>query len=478
MPSADWRRFTLKKGHPVARSRKEYPPLSSTSTEQVNNTTQYLSASRNYDLEVEAPRGRPYMRQMSVDSRPSTSQAEFRDVSFPTSPRSDFAGDYSDAAGEPLAHDFAADLIPGYAKPLVSTYVTKRPVGEKSVTSRVTRATSVDSLRRSPGMTRGWGVSVTSKGLGRLPLPKSSSYGSYIRHLHRPLMVASYEPTATSSAATTPREARSADSIVSHESNETAASSVHTLPPLQAKSGTEDSDGLEPILEDDPGSYDLVSGPLKSDTRTFSLEQRSEQMFSREHLEEIFADPSTMLEFTSFLSSRRPDSMPLLIYYLDALKALKAIKYANAIAEALTPIDDHEFTGTSVQSTANVALENRTKEAFDALVRDELPAYIAHVFIQVVSLSIQRRVTGTLPSHLREASEGLAEVFCLTDPSRPDNPIVFASEEFHRTTQYGVDYAIGRNCRFLQGPQTNKDSTRRLREAILAGKEVSEVFLN
>jgi hypothetical protein len=201
-------------------------------------------------------------------------------------------------------------------------------------------------------------------------------------------------------------------------------------------------------------------------------------MFSHEHLEEIFADPSTMLEFTTFLSSRRPESVPLLIYYLDALKALKAIKYANAIAEALTPIDDHEFTRTAVQSTANTALEQRTKEAFDVLVREELPAYIAHVFVQVVSLSIQRRVTGTLPMHLREASEGLAEVFCLTDPSRPDNPIVFASEEFHRTTQYGVDYAIGRNCRFLQGPQTNKDSTRRLREAILAGKEVSEVFLN
>jgi hypothetical protein len=201
-------------------------------------------------------------------------------------------------------------------------------------------------------------------------------------------------------------------------------------------------------------------------------------MFSAEHLEEIFADPTTMLAFTTFLSTNRPDSLPLLVYYLDALKALKAIKYANAITGTLMPIDGKGFTETLVQSTTNLALENRTKEAFNTLVRDDLPAYIAHVFIQVVSLSIQRRVTGTLPPHLREASEGLAEVFCLTDPARPDNPIVFASEEFHRTTQYGVDYAIGRNCRFLQGPQTNPNSTRRLREAITAGKEVSEVFLN
>lgn len=96
----------------------------------------------------------------------------------------------------------------------------------------------------------------------------------------------------------------------------------------------------------------------------------------------------------------------------------------------------------------------------------------------VVSSSIKRRIMGTLTPDLRAQSEGLAEVFCLTDPSRQDNPIVFSSEEFHRTTQYGVSYVIGRNCRFLQGPRTNRDSVRRLREAVRAGKDVCETFVN
>lgn len=123
-------------------------------------------------------------------------------------------------------------------------------------------------------------------------------------------------------------------------------------------------------------------------------------------------------------------------------------------------------------------LEQKANSAFDALVVDDLPAYIAHQYTQVVSVSIAKRVTGTLPAHLREASEGLAEVFCLTDPSRTDNPIVFASDEFHRTTQYGMGYVLGRNCRFLQGPLTNPNSVRRLRESLTAGKECCEVFLN
>jgi len=50
--------------------------------------------------------------------------------------------------------------------------------------------------------------------------------------------------------------------------------------------------------------------------------------------------------------------------------------------------------------------------------------------------------------------------------------------EFHRTTQYGVSYAIGRNCRFLQGPKTNRSSVARFRDMVVAGKEHSEVFLN
>lgn len=50
--------------------------------------------------------------------------------------------------------------------------------------------------------------------------------------------------------------------------------------------------------------------------------------------------------------------------------------------------------------------------------------------------------------------------------------------EFNRTTQYGLNYVIGRNCRFLQGPKTNLLSPRRLGQAVRDGREHCEVFLN
>ncbi|KAJ8065684.1 hypothetical protein OCU04_006356 [Sclerotinia nivalis] len=275
------------------------------------------------------------------------------------------------------------------------------------------------------------------------------------------------------SSPSTGRSRSRAGSVSSYQTNATS------LPPLQKTGVLEEGETLEPLNEEDvdPGSYDLVSA-TETGGKRFSLEKRSEQLFSTEHLRMIFSDPSLLLRFTSFLGAQRPSSIPILIYYLDAVKALKAISYSNAIAEALEPIPGFDFTATAASKTMSAALEEKATKAFDVLVREDLPAYITWAYIQTVSISIQRRITGTLPAHLREASEGLAEVFCLTDPSRPDNPIVFASEEFHRTTQYGMSYVLGRNCRFLQGPKTNPFSVRRIREKIEAGQEHYETFLN
>jgi hypothetical protein len=189
-------------------------------------------------------------------------------------------------------------------------------------------------------------------------------------------------------------------------------------------------------MEDDPRSFDLVAPPQPEGRKQFSLERQSEQLFSKEHLQAIFNDTPSLLRFTSFLTAARPNSVPILIYYLDALKALRAINYANAVAEALEPIEGHEFTHNPARPTVNAILEEKANHAFDVLVRDDLPAFITHVFTQVVSVNISKRITGNLPPMLREASEGLAEVFCLTDPSRTDNPIIFASEGESRVTVF------------------------------------------
>ncbi len=54
----------------------------------------------------------------------------------------------------------------------------------------------------------------------------------------------------------------------------------------------------------------------------------------------------------------------------------------------------------------------------------------------------------------------------ITDPSLKDNPIIFINQGFTDITQYHLEEVIGRNCRFLQGEDTNKDEIAKLKQTL------------
>ncbi|WP_372438850.1 PAS domain-containing protein, partial [Pandoraea sputorum] len=66
----------------------------------------------------------------------------------------------------------------------------------------------------------------------------------------------------------------------------------------------------------------------------------------------------------------------------------------------------------------------------------------------------------------------------VTDPNRPDNPILFANKAFLNMTGYSSEEVLGPNCRFLQGPETDPEMVRSVREAIAQRKDVSTEILN
>lgn len=68
--------------------------------------------------------------------------------------------------------------------------------------------------------------------------------------------------------------------------------------------------------------------------------------------------------------------------------------------------------------------------------------------------------------------------FVITDPSLQDNPIVFASDDFLTLTGYSREDVLGRNCRFLQGVETNKEKLDQLQKGLAAGDDVSVTLVN
>ncbi|TCP95876.1 PAS domain S-box-containing protein [Sphingomonas sp. PP-F2F-A104-K0414] len=66
----------------------------------------------------------------------------------------------------------------------------------------------------------------------------------------------------------------------------------------------------------------------------------------------------------------------------------------------------------------------------------------------------------------------------ITDPRLPDNPIVFVNDAFGKLTGYARSEIMGRNCRFLQGPNTDMADVDRVRDAIRARESIELDLLN
>jgi len=91
-------------------------------------------------------------------------------------------------------------------------------------------------------------------------------------------------------------------------------------------------------------------------------------------------------------------------------------------------------------------------------------------------MSVKGLSTAELRSMLEDDESDLSVVF--SDPSLPDNPMIYVSEEFERQTGYTAAEAVGRNCRFLQGPETNPHAVEAIRQGLKAQTRFTIDLLN
>ncbi|MEF8825598.1 MAG: bacterio-opsin activator domain-containing protein, partial [Halapricum sp.] len=73
-----------------------------------------------------------------------------------------------------------------------------------------------------------------------------------------------------------------------------------------------------------------------------------------------------------------------------------------------------------------------------------------------------------------EAPVGIA----IADATQPDEPLIYVNDAFEEVTDYKKEEAIGVNCRFLQGPDTEIEKTEEIREALDEPEPVSVELRN
>ncbi|MCU4924430.1 PAS domain-containing protein [Halobacteria archaeon AArc-dxtr1] len=66
----------------------------------------------------------------------------------------------------------------------------------------------------------------------------------------------------------------------------------------------------------------------------------------------------------------------------------------------------------------------------------------------------------------------------ISDPSKEDNPLVYVNQAYQAVTGYSFEEAIGRNCRYLQGEDTDPETVTQMREAIEAEEPITVEIKN
>ena len=66
----------------------------------------------------------------------------------------------------------------------------------------------------------------------------------------------------------------------------------------------------------------------------------------------------------------------------------------------------------------------------------------------------------------------------VSDPNKPDNPIIFVNNAFMNMTGYSRAEVVGKNCRFLQGPETDRAVVAQVRQAVAEKRELATELLN
>ncbi|WP_199330496.1 PAS domain S-box protein [Microcoleus sp. FACHB-68] len=104
--------------------------------------------------------------------------------------------------------------------------------------------------------------------------------------------------------------------------------------------------------------------------------------------------------------------------------------------------------------------------------------YFLQAISNVLATAIERNRSEAHRHLLERAITASSNGIIITDPTQPENPIIYANPGFERITGYKQAEIIGRNCRFLQGSNRDQAALEPLRRAMAEQRECHAILQN
>ncbi len=96
----------------------------------------------------------------------------------------------------------------------------------------------------------------------------------------------------------------------------------------------------------------------------------------------------------------------------------------------------------------------------------------------VLASAIERHQSEEWMQVMKRAIDSSNNGIVITDPTQPDNPIIFANSGFEKITGYPREEVLGKNCRFLQDQDKDHENFEHIRKAILEGNSCHVILQN
>lgn len=198
------------------------------------------------------------------------------------------------------------------------------------------------------------------------------------------------------------------------------------------------------------------------------------------------------------MAGQQPNSIaePVVIVQSDG-----CIDYINTAARLLLAAESHDtLLDSSILEYVVSTGDNRLRNQFERIIQGETKAigltlemmtskgdgrnlvvlntavqWEGEERIKMLFFDTEKALPTGLPAEMIGASPvGIT----IADATRSDLPLIFVNDEFCDLTGYKREESLGRNCRFLQGKETDEETVVRIREAINAEEPVTVELRN
>ena len=272
-----------------------------------------------------------------------------------------------------------------------------------------------------------------------------------------------------------------------------------------------DEDNRERLHEMLPVKFNAVLQAQRIKQKSeFSLEQQQKQwdsslaLFTRllwsldweAALRQIVARSDCFPALTKWFAEKASEQVSLLeliLVFAELSKSSEQESATKAIELARMYLDQHHSNGVD----ALAALNENVSIALSALAADSFPRFVrSQASLQVIKMLMGKEstnpsslggadddesrslvwsgytvppdVTGWVYSFVTVANT-FAACIVISDMAMSGNPMIFVNEDFCKTTGYSREEALGRNCRFLQGPKTEPSSVATIQDTLRRG---------